>query len=98
MVVNFSKCRDSLILDKELAISNMELNPAHAVEKASLAATPVSLEDACATPSVDIFTEMPSTQSKKFDNSKGKSVVSSTLKLKRTYKVNEAEGPRKKSS
>lgn len=98
MAANFSKRRDALKLDRESTINNIELNPAHAVEKTSLAVTLVSLGDVAATPSANVSEEMPPTQSKKFDNSKGKNVVSSNPKTKRTREVNEVEVPRNKSS
>lgn len=98
MAANFSKRRDALKLDRESAINNIEPNPAHAVEKASLAATPVSSGDVIATLSANVSEEMPPTQSKKSDKLKAKIVVSSNLKIKRTHEVNEAEDPRNKSS
>lgn len=98
MAANFSKRRDALKLDRESTINNIELNPAHAVEKTSLAVTLVSLGDVAATPSANVSEEMPPTQSKIFDNSKGKNVVSSNPKTKRTREVNEVEVPRNKSS
>lgn len=98
MAANFSKRRDALKLDRESTINNIELNPAHAVEKTSLAVTLVSLGDVAATPSANVSEEMPPTQSNKSDKSKGKNVVSSNPKTKRTREVNEVEVPRNKSS
>lgn len=81
-----------------MTISNVELNPAYAVENASLAAIHVSSEDVAATPPTNVTVEMPPTQSKKSDKSKGKSVVSSIPRTKRAWEVSEHEAPRKKCS
>lgn len=86
-------------MDREIAINNIVLNPAHAVDKASLTTTPASSgDDTTTTLSVDALAEVPLVQSKKSDKTKGKNVASSTSKAKRAHEGTEVKGPRKKSS
>lgn len=98
MASNFFKRHDALRVDRETTISNIDPNPAHAVEKTSLVAAPISSGDATATLSIDVSTEVPPTQSKKFDKSKEKNVASLTSKTKRVREATEVEGLWKKSS
>lgn len=98
MVVNFSKHRKTLWVDRETAIRSIEPNPARVVKKALLAPVPVSSEDVRAYPSVSIHAEVPTQKSKKSSKSKGKEVAPPTSKTKRSREVSEVEASRKKTS
>lgn len=99
MASSFSKRHLALLAERKKAISNITLNPAVAVEKASLIAIPASSGDATATtPLVDTSTEAPVTLSKKDDKGKGKKIVSSGPKGKRHHKGGEVESQRKKAT